>query len=619
MNELTSEIKWHKLVQTLPDFIALYDRNGKYIYLNHFAKGFSIKDIEGKSYNDFLSDDSKQIYDQAFYNAKQTRLSQYVEHSALGDNKISRYYESYFVPIFEDDVFVNMMIIARDITTRKETEKRLRESEANARAIMESTDDIFILLDKDGIVVDSNEAHAKRINTTRKELLKKNVFDLLPKDVADRRRELVNKVLSTGKTVNSEDFRAGYWNESTFHPVFIDNEITDRVAIFSRNITDRKLAEEELKKTKKELSTLMNNMPGMVYSCMNVHDWTMNFISEGSAELTGYSPEELIENKTASFNQVIHPDDREAVWETIQDALERHASYALEYRIVAKSGAIKHVWERGQGFYEQNGNLNHLEGFITDISEKKRFEEELKDSEERLRVLNASKDKFFSIIAHDLRSPLNSFLGLTQIMAEELPDLTMSQVQEIAAQMSKSARNLNRLIENLLQWAQIQKGAISFNPENIDFRPLIDECIDMIQESARIKGIEITVNTPDKPKVVADSNIMKTVIRNLVSNAVKFCSDGGKINLSVTPDKYNNIIFSVMDSGIGMSKSMLDSLFMIDVQNNRKGTKDEPSTGLGLLLCKEFVEMHGGRIWAESKEGEGSTFYFTIPANTYNQ
>ncbi len=613
MNELTGEIKWQNLVQALPDYIALYDRDGKYIYLNHFAKDFSIKDIKEKSYADFLSEDSIHIYDQAFSNAKQTRTTQFAEHSAYGDNRTYRYYESYFVPIFENDLFVNMMVIARDITARKETEKQLKESEANARAIMESTNDIFILLDKDGIVVDCNEAHAKRLDTTREELLGKNVFDLLPKDIAERRKKLVDQVISTGKTVTSEDFRAGYWNESTFHPVFIENEITDRVAIFSRNITDRKKAEEELQKTKRELATLMNNMPGMVYSCMNEPEWTMNFVSQGSVELTGYSPEELIKNKTITFNQVIHPEDRKAVWETIQNALDKYISYELEYRIITKSGTMKYVWERGQGFYGDDGILDHIEGFLTDISDKKKFEQELKESEESLKILNASKDKFFSIIAHDLRSPLNSFLGLTQIMAEELPDLTMSQVQEIAVQMSKSARNLNRLIENLLQWSQIQKGAISFTPAFFELKPLVDECIEMMQENAKIKGIDIYVNIPDKLEVYVDSNIIKSVVRNLVSNSLKFTSDGGKVTLFTTADKYRNVTFSIRDNGIGMNKTMIDSLFMIDTHNNRKGTKDEPSTGLGLLLCREFVEMHGGRIWAESKEGEGSTFNFTIP------
>ncbi len=613
MNELTGEIKWQNLVQTLPDYIALYDRDGKYIYLNHFAIGFSAKDIEGKTYTDFLSDDSKQIYDWAYNKAKQTRTTQYVEHTAFGDNRTYRYYESYFVPIFENDVFVNMMIIARDITNRKETEKRLRESEANARAIMESTDDIFILLDKEGIVVDSNEAHARRLNTTRTGLLGKNVFDLLPKDVAERRKKLVDQVISTGKTITSEDFRAGYWNESTFHPVFIENEITDRVAIFSRNITDRKKADEELQQTKRELATLMNNMPGMVYSCMNEPEWTMNFVSQGSVGLTGYSPEELIKNKVITFNQIIHPEDRKVVWETIQNALDKNVSYELEYRIITKSGIIKYVWERGQGFYDENGILDHIEGFLTDISDKKQFEQELKESEECLKILNASKDKFFSIIAHDLRSPLNSFLGLTQIMAEELPDLTMSQVQEIAVQMSKSARNLNRLIENLLQWSQIQNGAISFSPEISKLKPLVEECIEMMQESAQLKEIEISVNIPDNLEVFVDTNILKTIIRNLVSNALKFSNDGGKVILSTTSDKNNDVTLTVKDLGIGMNKAIIDGLFMIDTHNNRKGTKDEPSTGLGLLLCKEFVEMHGGKIWAESKEGEGSTFNFTIP------
>jgi len=230
-----------------------------------------------------------------------------------------------------------------------------------------------------------------------------------------------------------------------------------------------------------------------------------------------------------------------------------------------------------------------------------------------LKEANAAKDKFFSIIAHDLRGPFSGFLGLTEIMAEELRSLSISQIQEFSVDMRKSATNLYRLLENLLQWSKMQQGSIPFNPELLQLRLVVDECFAMATETAKNKGIEIAYDISDDLKVFADSNILQTIIRNLVSNAMKFTPKGGKISVSAKATKNKSVEISVKDTGIGMTSEMVNNLFRLDVKTNRKGTDGEPSSGLGLLLCKEFVEKHGGKIWIESEEGKGSTFYFTIP------
>lgn len=277
-------------------------------------------------------------------------------------------------------------------------------------------------------------------------------------------------------------------------------------------------------------------------------------------------------------------------------------------------GKILEIIHTGMIF---EGKKAMLEIFI-DITERKLAEEEIKLKNEQLVKLNAEKDKFFSIIAHDLKGPFNGFLGLTQIMAEELPSLPMAEVQKIAVKMSKSATNLYRLLENLLEWSQIQKGAIPFNPEVIQLRTILDEGIATFQESAQKKGIEIATDIDDGQKVFADAYMLQSVIRNLVLNAVKFTPNGGKISLLAKATTDNNIEISIQDTGIGMSRTMVENLFLIDVQTNRTGTEGEPSTGLGLLLCKEFIEKHGGKIWVESEEGKGSTFYFSLPRTISN-
>jgi len=169
-----------------------------------------------------------------------------------------------------------------------------------------------------------------------------------------------------------------------------------------------------------------------------------------------------------------------------------------------------------------------------------------------------------------------------------------------------------------LEWSQIQKGSVSFLPTKTQLRSLFDESITLLRESAKTKEIEIVLNISESLEIVADMNMLQTIIRNLVSNAIKFTQKGGQVSLAAKYNNDNCIEISIKDTGIGMSQNIIDDLFRIDIQTVRKGTEGELSTGLGLLLCKEFVEKHGGKIWIESMVGVGTTFNFSIPLNLEN-
>ena len=237
----------------------------------------------------------------------------------------------------------------------------------------------------------------------------------------------------------------------------------------------------------------------------------------------------------------------------------------------------------------------------------------LQRQSKELRDLNATKDKFFSIIAHDLRGPFNGFLGLTQLMAEDLESLSGEDIKELSLSMRDSATNVFRLLENLLEWARLQQGLIAFNPHLVKLYPLVMESVTSVKDAATKKCFKLVFNVPDNIDVFADHNMLQTVIRNLVSNAVKFTAKGGKISVSAKTDVDNTVEIAINDNGIGMNAIMMDNLFRLDVKTNREGTENEPSSGLGLILCKEFVEKHGGKIRVESAEGIGSTFYVTLP------
>lgn len=249
------------------------------------------------------------------------------------------------------------------------------------------------------------------------------------------------------------------------------------------------------------------------------------------------------------------------------------------------------------------------ESLMIQAEELKIVAENLEETNNELINLNATKDRFFSIIAHDLRSPFNGFLGFTQIMAEDLPSLSMEKIQEISVSMMKSANNLFQLLENLLQWASIQQGLFSYERKMLKLSPIANESLAAITEIAKTKRIDISIDIPENLMVYADHNVVQMVIRNLLSNAVKFTTRGGKISLSAkaTDNKFVEIL--IEDSGIGMNKNLLDHLFRIDTKTNRRGTEGEPSSGLGLIICKDLIEKQGGKLGVESKEGIGSVFH----------
>jgi len=243
-------------------------------------------------------------------------------------------------------------------------------------------------------------------------------------------------------------------------------------------------------------------------------------------------------------------------------------------------------------------------------------EKQLLTNKRLLTELNNTKDKLFSIIAHDLRGPVSSFFELSRLMVEEHHSMTESDIMEISKTMLNSSENLNRLLENLLEWAQMQHGTLRYEPSQFFLLTEILVASNLIMDPARKKSIAISYNIPDNLQCYADVHMFDTIIRNLISNAIKFTNKGGKIIISANIHDGDYLEIQFKDSGIGMSKDMLNKLFILNANTSRAGTEGEPSTGLGLLLCKEFIEKHNGKIWVESEEDQGTVFHVQFPVKS---
>ncbi|MFA9191964.1 HAMP domain-containing sensor histidine kinase [Flavobacterium sp. FZUC8N2.13] len=234
------------------------------------------------------------------------------------------------------------------------------------------------------------------------------------------------------------------------------------------------------------------------------------------------------------------------------------------------------------------------------------------EKEIQIKKLLDDKDKFFSIIAHDLRSPFNGIIGLTELLLEKNHQLDAKETNEFVHLIHQSSKNAYSLLDNLLTWAQSQTGNLEFSPKKIQISPIIDKTMSLLVNIAKNKNISIQSEIINGEYAFADKNMLETVFRNLISNAIKFTKTNGEVKLSMTKENHQ-IVFSVQDNGIGIAAETITNLFAINHKNTTSGTNDETGTGLGLMLCKDFIEKHGGKIWVESEIGKGSNFKFTIP------
>ena len=242
---------------------------------------------------------------------------------------------------------------------------------------------------------------------------------------------------------------------------------------------------------------------------------------------------------------------------------------------------------------------------------------ELVENEKKLKQLNAEKDKFFSIIAHDLKNPFTTLISFSKLLENNIDKYDMEKKKHIISMISKGLNNAYKLLENLLYWSRSQRGVIDFNPQKLDLFLLTEEIYNLLSNSAEIKSINLINTVPEKFSIVADKDTISTVIRNLVSNAIKFTPKGGEIIISAkyqTDNSGNDLAEVVVkDNGVGIPEEIKAGLFEINTNISSSGTENETGTGLGLILCKEFVEKHNGKIWVESEIEKGSSFYFTIP------
>lgn len=402
---------------------------------------------------------------------------------------------------------------------------------------------------------------------------------------------------------------------------------------------ERKLSEQALRESEARFRTIFDRAP-LAVSILNPQGQLIACNAQ-LGKFLGYSEEEL---KNRHFLDFVRPEDRDRSAELFYELLSGSVdSYTLELQYLHSNGFP--IWTNvtaslvrdGQGkpafvirmlenIEERKTAQANMQHYMTLVSEQKSALErqsdmllqlngELMQKQKELEELNRSKDKFFSIVSHDLRSPFSSLLGITKLLAEGAHDLERVEIQELAAALNTQAHNVFDFMENLLKWAQAHTGRMKYQPTVISLVEITAPIEALFRETAHTKGIKLHCDISDKLAVYADENMIRSVVQNLVSNALKFTPSGGNVTVfaAQSQKKSKFVEISVRDTGVGMSKNDADKLFRIDVVHTTKGTEDETGSGLGLILCKELVEKNGGTIRVESTPGVGTTFTFTLP------
>jgi PAS domain S-box-containing protein len=387
-----------------------------------------------------------------------------------------------------------------------------------------------------------------------------------------------------------------------------------------QDITKYKLTEENFKQKEEQFQSLIESIPTGIAI---IQEDKFIFVNPLARRILGGNQEASI--KGMALSSIIRSKSEHSSSAKPESAVNGDLNSTFEETIVRQDGSIIDV---ELTLIEINFlGKPAIQLILNDITDRKRTEEALRKSEEKFRLLAttltenedrlknlvATKDKFFSIIAHDLRSPFNSIIGFLDLLQSNYDSLSDSEKKNFLKLIDDDTKITLKLLDNLLQWAKVQTGKISFEPKKQKLSPIVKNVEETIDSSLKLKLLQLKyVGISDELEVFADSNMLTTILRNLIGNAIKYSHPGGTITLTVV-DKSDQLEFIIEDNGIGMNEEAKKRIFVINEQISTPGTANETGSGLGLILCKDFVERHNGKIWIESESGIGTKIGFSIP------
>jgi len=492
------------------------------------------------------------------------------------------------------------------VTTRT---KELSESEIKYRTVVEQASDGIVIYDlKSRKVIQANEAYLKMLGYSKEEILSLTLYDIATNDrkIVDSNIEKIDKEKLVHVGEDKHRKKDGGLLPVEVSVSKISYEGASSMCVVVRDISERKKMEQALFDSEKRFRELVELLPEPVFET-NL-EGRLIFTNNAGLKLFGYTREDF--SKGISIFDLIRQDELETAIERFRDIKDGILSNGYESNALKKDGSTFVVYINSVPIVEYGKTVGIL-GIAIDMTSQKVFEESLLKFSEEQKELIASKDKFFSIMAHDLRSPFTGLLGFTQVLKEEASTVESKELEEYASHVNNSAKNILSLLNNLLQWGRIQTGSLVAAPQRKNLFSKVNECILLLKDNSEKKNIRIKNNINEELFVYADNFMFDSILQNLLTNALKFTPRNGWVKFDAERNG-DKVLISVSDSGVGIPKDKMDIIFKIDRRTSTSGTEDEPGSGLGLILCKEMVERQGGKIEIASEVNKGTTIKFSL-------
>ena len=530
----------------------------------------------------------------------------------------------------KDDIY-EILGITTIIEERKRIEQQFWESEKKYRIMTENLRDSIWAIDAKKmeytyatnntvqiVGYEIEEIIGKKISKiySSQDVIK--IAQMLQKSIKDYRLGLTNKVhiFAEVQLIHKKGYLV--WCEISANVLMTDDGEPLEILGTTRVIEERKEMERRLKESERKYRLIVNNTKDMI----SVTDVSMSkflYVSEACYELFGYTQEEYLQ---LSMRETMSEDSYQLVIELLETQTTKYLkgeisnlTAVFELQQYHKDGFLIWVEISAKMIKDDDGNLSEMIVITRNIADRKEVEFQILEQKEELERLNATKDKFFSIIAHDLRNPFSALLNMAELLNDTYSQISAVKAKEIIKIIYNSSNQIYQLLENLLIWARSSVGRVSFDPTANELNSICSSVINGLELQSKVKNINISiVDTEFKKYVLCDINMIETVIRNLISNAIKFSNNDSVITIDINEyqENSNYYIIKISDTGVGIPLAKQTKIFDISEKTTTRGTNNEVGTGLGLILCKEFIDRHNCKIWVESEVGTGTTFCFTL-------
>ena len=516
------------------------------------------------------------------------------------------------------------ILAANGLLRYRDLVRHLGENESRLGILLATAVDGVITIDADGRIVDFNASAERIFGWLRGEIVGHPVGELMagPHGAGADAFGRADTDAGRPRTAGGGSERLGLRKDGSTVAIRLAIGHTrlsglDQFVWFVTDISERKAMEQALRDSEEQFRSLIGNIPGISYRALVAPGLPIVFVSDAIEHFTGH-PAGDFRGATPRRRLIeqVHPDDRDLIGGAVARAIEQGRPYLFEYRLLHRDGSTRWMWGNGNVVRDATGRIKWLDGVILDISERRRMEEELRASKERAEQAAAARTAFMANMSHEIRTPMNAILGFTDVLLQsQLPPDQRRYLETVRS----SGRALLRLLNEILDSAKLDKGAIELELAEFDLLRLIDELSSTLGASARTKGIALNIQY-DKalPHCFSGDELrIRQILTNLLSNAIKF-TEAGSVTLSVAALD-GQVHFTVSDTGIGIAPDRLEAIFEPFTQADASMSRRFGGTGLGTTISKKLVELMGGRIWAQSAPGQGSSFHVQVPLGAAQQ